>query len=57
MRYLPPAGVLGHAVATLFGSDPKQEMDDDLMRMKTFIETDNPPHDAAIRIAFVRACR
>ena len=46
MSYNPPAGVLGHAVAELFGVDPKHEMDDDLMRMKSFIETGTPPHDA-----------
>jgi uncharacterized membrane protein len=45
--YLPPAGMLGHAVATIFGADPKTEMDDDLMRMKGMIETGHAPHDAA----------
>lgn len=38
MSYQPPAGVLGHAVATLFGADPKHEMDDDLARMKLLIQ-------------------
>jgi len=47
MSYTPPAGALGHAIAELFGADPKHEMDDDLMRMKTFIETGTKPHDAA----------
>ena len=47
MRYLPPGGVLGHAVAKFFGADPKTEMDDDLMRMKAAIETGKPPQDAA----------
>ena len=42
-----PAGVLGHAVAAMFGADPKSEMDADLMRMKHMIETGKPPHDAA----------
>ena len=41
------AGGLGHAIALLLGSDPKQQMDDDLARMKTFIEQRVPPHDAA----------
>lgn len=45
--YVPPAGALGHAVASLFGADAKSEMDADLMRMKTMIETGKPPHDAA----------
>ncbi len=47
MSYNPVAGGLGHAVASLFGADPKTEMDDDLARMKTMIETGLPPHDAA----------
>ncbi len=38
---------LGHAIASLLGSDPKQQMDDDLARMKTFIEQGVVPHDAA----------
>jgi uncharacterized membrane protein len=38
MAYTPPAGVAGAAVATLFGKDPKSEMDEDLARMKSLIE-------------------
>ena len=38
MGYTPPAGAVGHAVATIFGVNPKQAMDADLMRMKTLIE-------------------
>ena len=38
MTYNPPAGALGHAVASFFGSDPKSAMDDDLVRFKTLIE-------------------
>ena len=49
LAYVPPAGALGHAVAALLGADPKSEMDADLMRMKTMIETGRPPHDAARR--------
>jgi uncharacterized membrane protein len=47
LRYLPPGGAFGHAVATVFGADPKSEMDADLMRMKSMIETGRAPHDAA----------
>jgi len=47
LYYLPPAGALGHAVASLFGADAKSEMDADLMRMKTSIESGHAPHDAA----------
>jgi uncharacterized membrane protein len=49
--YLPPGGVLGHALAALFRSDPKSEMDADLMRMKNAVETGRLPHDAAARAA------
>ena len=38
LSYNPPAGALGHVVATLFGADPKQEMDDDLVRFKSLLE-------------------
>lgn len=47
MSYAPPAGALGHAIASVFNGDPKRQMDEDLMRMKIFIETGNVPHDAA----------
>jgi uncharacterized membrane protein len=49
MSYKPPAGLLGHEIAKLFGVDPKHDMDDDLMRMKSFIETGVAPHDAAAK--------
>jgi uncharacterized membrane protein len=45
--YQPLIGAVGHTLARLFGSDPKSEMDADLVRMKTYIETGHPPHDAA----------
>lgn len=38
MAYTPPAGVVGHAVANMFGVDPKSAMDDDLMRLKSLLE-------------------
>jgi uncharacterized membrane protein len=47
LSYIPPAGAFGHAVAAIFGADPKSEMDADLLRMKSMIETGHPPHDAA----------
>jgi uncharacterized membrane protein len=47
MSYKPPAGLLGHEIAKLFSVDPKQEIDDDLMRMKSFMETGVHPHDAS----------
>jgi len=51
MSYTPPAGALGHAVARLFGTDPKSELNDDLMRMKVFLETGRRAHDAAAAAA------
>jgi len=39
MSYTPPAGGIRHAIASLFASSPKQEMDEDLARMKEYIET------------------
>jgi uncharacterized membrane protein len=47
MSYTPPGGALGHAIARLFGADPKSELNDDLMRMKVFLETGRRAHDAA----------
>jgi uncharacterized membrane protein len=38
MSYLPPAGAAGHAVAQLFGVDPRQAMHEDLIRLKTLLE-------------------
>jgi uncharacterized membrane protein len=47
MGYNPAGGALGHAVASLFGADPKSEMDEDLMRLKSYFETGKAPRDAA----------
>ncbi|MFC4929554.1 SRPBCC family protein [Massilia sp. GCM10023247] len=49
LSYTPPAGALGHGLASLLGSDPKRQMDDDLARMKHFVERGVIPHDAARR--------
>ena len=38
MSYAPPVGVFGHAVAQLFGVDPRQAMHEDLMRLKSLLE-------------------
>ncbi len=46
LRYTPPGGAAGHAVAKAFGTDPKSSMDDDLARMKVAIETGRAPGDA-----------
>jgi len=49
MVYNPPAGVFGHAIASIFGTDVKSEMDADLARVKTYLETGKSAHDAAVR--------
>ncbi|MEN3274890.1 MAG: hypothetical protein V7631_680 [Massilia sp.] len=49
MSYTPPAGALGHGLASLLGSDPKRQMDDDLARMKHFIERGVIPRGATGR--------
>lgn len=38
MRYRPPAGMIGHAIAHVLGWDPKARLDDDLIRMKALLE-------------------
>ena len=47
LSYNPPGGALGHFAAKLFGADPKSEMDQDLARVKTTLETGIPARDAA----------
>ncbi|HYE18311.1 MAG TPA: SRPBCC family protein [Tepidisphaeraceae bacterium] len=49
MRYNPPAGAIGHALASLLGANPRAKIDDDLNRMKVLIETGHFPADAAQR--------
>ncbi|HYC33464.1 MAG TPA: SRPBCC family protein [Gemmatimonadales bacterium] len=38
MSYNPPGGAAGHAVAALFGSDPRRAMDEDMVRLKSLLE-------------------
>ena len=47
MSYTPMGGAIGHALARLFRADPKTELNDDLLRMKVFLETGRRAHDAA----------
>ena len=47
LSYNPPGGAIGHVIAKLFGADPKSEMDADLLRVKTFLESGAAPRDAA----------
>jgi uncharacterized membrane protein len=38
MTYTPPLGAAGHAVAWLFGADPRHAMHEDLVRFKSLLE-------------------
>jgi uncharacterized membrane protein len=38
LQYLPPAGMLGAAVAKIFGEAPDQQLRDDLQRLKELLE-------------------
>lgn len=38
LQYNPPAGVVGAYVARLFGREPEQEIEADLMRLKAYLE-------------------
>ena len=51
MSYNPPAGTLGHVVAKLFGADPKSELDEDLMRLKSTLERTKTSQDPTQRDA------
>ncbi len=42
MSWQPPAGALGQGIAVLTGADPQMALDDDLRRMKQFIERGLP---------------
>ncbi|WP_161811138.1 SRPBCC family protein [Steroidobacter agaridevorans] len=39
MWYRPPANLVGHAAAWMFARDPKHQIDEDLLRFKSFLET------------------
>ena len=52
LYYLPPDGALGHAVASLFGADPKKALDDDLDRLKTLLEAGKTRGDGAAITGF-----
>ncbi|MGC8550668.1 MAG: SRPBCC family protein [Acidobacteriaceae bacterium] len=38
MRYTPPAGLVGHAVAVLLGLDPRSMREDEFVRLKSLFE-------------------
>jgi len=43
LKYDPPGGQLGTAVAKLFGENPQRQVQEDLFRFKTLIETSGIP--------------
>lgn len=43
LQYLPPAGVLGATVAKLLGEAPEQQLQNDLAKFKTVIESAQAP--------------
>jgi uncharacterized membrane protein len=43
LTYAPPLGKLGATVAKLFGEEPQQQLDDDLRRFKSLMETGEIP--------------
>lgn len=57
MSYSPPAGVLAHWGATMLGVDPKSQLDDAMVRIKSFLETGKQPHDAAQHVPPEEAAR
>jgi uncharacterized membrane protein len=38
LSYNPPAGALGHVIASLFGADPKHALDEDMVRFQSLLE-------------------
>lgn len=38
MSYNPPAGAIGHSLASLLGVDPRSAMDEDMVRLKSLLE-------------------
>jgi uncharacterized membrane protein len=43
LRYDPPGGVFGAAVARVFGEDPELQVQEDLRRLKQILETGETP--------------
>lgn len=46
MKYDPPAGKIGAALAKLFGADVDAQLEEDLLRLKTLLETGQVPPKA-----------
>lgn len=41
LSYKPPFGKIGAAIASLFGENPKQQVKDDLKKLKAYLERNN----------------
>ena len=55
LAYNPPGGVIGHALAVLLGTSPKQCMDEDLVRLQSLFERGKTTaHGREVR--FVEVC-
>lgn len=48
LEYIPPAGMLGAAVAKFFGEEPAQQLEDDLTRFKEIMEPPSVNQTATI---------
>ena len=49
LDYHPPAGVVGAAIARMFGEDPRKQVSDDLRQFKDLIETPEIPVGQGVR--------
>jgi uncharacterized membrane protein len=55
LQYNPPAGAAGALISSLWGEEPTQQIDDDLLRLKQILEvgevltTEGQPHGSAAR--------
>lgn len=47
ISYTPPGGAIAHAAASMFRQDLRHVLDDELVRIKTYLETGRPARDAA----------
>lgn len=50
MSWRPPAGALGEGVAVLMGTDPETSLEEDLRRMKQFIERGLPAREGEVPV-------
>ncbi|HUP76906.1 MAG TPA: SRPBCC family protein [Acidimicrobiales bacterium] len=48
LSYNPVVGAVGHAVAVVLGANPKKQIADDLLLMKSLLERDNPAESTTV---------